>query len=155
MNAILVAPEWEDIRYIVDHMRQKDREEIFATQTSEDSYDFTQRVVHVGNCSWIAKKDGVPVALFGAYPCHPGVWSVFMFATDDFPKVRMLVTRYIKRFMIPAIVKTSGLHLGFCYSLSTHTEAHKWLQYLGAKKEVEMKEWGKNRENFFMFAWRF
>lgn len=155
INARLVNPEWEDIRYIAEHMREEDKKEIFATQYSDDAYDFTQKIASVSNCSWVAKVDDEPVALVGAFPMWPGVWSVFMFATDRFCDVRILVTRHIKRIMIPAIVKSSGLHLGFCHSLSTHTEAHRWLEYLGATKELELKDYGKNKETFFMFAWRF
>jgi len=151
----LFKPEWEDVRHIAEHMRPCDREEIFATQWDDDPAAFTERFCAVAmNFCWVARVDDEPVALIGAVPQHPGVWSVFMFATDRFPEVKILLTRHVKRIIIPTLREDSKAHLAFCYSLDRHTAAHKWLECLGAKRELVIPEFGKNRETFYMFTWR-
>jgi hypothetical protein len=145
---------WEDIHYVATHMRERDRREIFATMWGEDdeklAYDLTWRIANSGEFGWVCGTTR-PVAIVGALPVWPGVWNVFMFATDEFPAVALNLTKLIKMRMIPAL-KESG-HKVFCWSHEGHTQAHKWLEFFGMYKEATVKHYGKNRETFYLYSY--
>src|SRR3546814_12825662 len=82
---------------------------------------------------------------------HPGVWSVLLFATDEFHKIRLSLTKHVKRVMIPALVEV-GAHRAECHSMEGHAEAHAWLELLGAEREGVRPRFGKNGEDFECFS---
>jgi hypothetical protein len=145
---------YEDVLYVAQNMRQADKDEIYATRWNDSAEQLAADAMLVPQMCWTACKDGRPVAAFGAIPIHPGVWTVWMFATDEWPSVALLVTRHIIKKMMPSIKTGSKtFKRGECKSHSLHHVAHRWLEYLGASKESIAYKYGKNGENFFVFAW--
>ncbi|API60531.1 hypothetical protein BSL82_15610 [Tardibacter chloracetimidivorans] len=144
----LSAPK---VRHIVTHMREWDHREIFATSFSEDPDGMVESVMSTGAVSWVAGLKE-PIATWGAAPCWPGVWSLWMFATDDFRQIGLSVTKFIRRTMIPTLW-ADGAHRLECRSMEGHVEAQRWLGALGAQRECTLKRYGKNGDDFHIYTW--
>lgn len=139
---------------VAANMREDDRREIYATRWLDDPEDIANDCHIHRKTGYIAcLDDGKPVAAIGAIEIHPHVWSVWMFATDDFPKIALELTKFAFRHLAPAIRKVGG-HRAECRSIVGHEAAHRWLRFLGAKEEARLSGYGKNGEDFILFAWR-
>lgn len=149
----LADPTLLDVMYVAHHMRDMDRKEIFATRFSDDPDQLAMDVMRWGPTWWVA-GDVKAIAVIGATEVWPGVWSVGMFATDDFHRIGKPLTKWVRKCMIPHI-KSLGIHRGECRSIEGHDSAHRWLEMLGAKREGELKKYGKNGETFFTYVWEF
>lgn len=152
----LASPSLLDVLYITHHMREWDRRELFATRWDEDPDHLAMDVMQRwGEHCWVAGEDRQAIAVIGAMQTWPGMWSVGMFATDDFPRIGLPLTRWVRQVMIPHIVQ-QGVRRGECKSMEGHTMAHRWLELLGAKREGEpLKNYGKNGETFHTYVWEF
>src|SRR3990167_3144441 len=139
--------------HVAENMREWDKKEIYATRWHDSAEGLARDCVRCGAFGWIAAKDDVPIAAVGAVPVHPGVWSVFMFATDDFQQISLSLTKFVIRVIIPAL-KATGAHRAECLSMAGHDDAHRWLEVLGARQEgPPVAGWGKGGEDFVRFVW--
>jgi len=144
-----------DVAYVCRNMRKDDAREIFALQFGNDPDVIAIRVMQNWSIGWVAWNDHLPIAVIGAVEMWPGNWSAGMFATDDFHKIGPLLTRWVRRRMIPAL-RELGMHRAEAKSIEGHDVAHRWLERLGARVEGEpMRNYGKNRETFFTYVWEF
>jgi hypothetical protein len=151
MKATELYPE--GVHYVVERMRSKDRDEVFATQWDEDNSSFANNILRVGDFGFVLHHDdGEPIVCGGAVPMWPGVWSVWMFATDRFDEIAMSTTKFAKRVFFPALEHTNWHRLE-CRSLASHSVAHRWLESLGAYKESETPNYGKAGETFLVYCW--
>lgn len=149
----LVPINLPSLLYIVEHMREWDRREIFATRWSDDEAEYAESIFETcRGYGWIAQVESVPVAFVGGAPTYPNVWSVGMFATDDFPKIGLPFTRFVRNHFIRGLVE-SGAIRAECKSMEGHEAAHRWLEALGAEREAKHLEYGKNGETFFTYCW--
>lgn len=140
----------KDTARVAAKMREIDRREICALHGTDDPVEATsliQFLPHIGVTVW---RDE-PICALGAAFMWPGVVSVFMFATDRWREVALETTRFVRKTLLPAL-RDAGVHRLHCYSLDSHTEAHAWLRYLGADREMPEPEFGKNRENYVLFT---
>ena len=143
----------DGVHHVVHKMRAKDREEIFATQWTDDPFSFSNQVILSGGYGFVLHADdGEPVVCCGASPMWNGVWSVWMFATDRFDEISTSVHRFARRVFFPAL-DAAGWHRLECRSLATHDVAHRWLEVLGAYKETETANYGKAGEAFLVYCW--
>lgn len=138
--------------YVALRLREADAREIYATRWSDDpeALALDAAAAVPGFVCGLER----PIAAIGAVPMYPGVWNVWMFATDEFPRIGVSMTKLMKRVMIPNLQKIGG-HRAECRSIEGHTEAHKWLELLGARREAEHLKAGKNGETFYTYAWVF
>ena len=155
----LANPSLLDVLYVTRNLREWDRRELFATRFDDDPDRLAMDVMGWGPVGWVAGGvvDGreKASAVVGATELWPGMWSVGMFATDDFPKIGLGLTRFVKRRMIPLIVQ-QGIRRGECKSIEGHTEAHRWLEVLGARRDgAALRGYGKGGEPFYTYAWEF
>ena len=148
---ILAPLTFEDVLYVAERMRPWDKKEIYATRWNEDPAELARQCCATGDFGWVAGIER-PIAAVGAVPVHPNVWSVWCFATDEFPRIALSLTRYVKKAMIPALVE-SGAHRAACASIEGHTDAQKWLELLGARRECTHRALGKNGEDFHVYVW--
>lgn len=148
--------EPDAVMFVVNNMREKDQEEIYALRTEKQQMVIANEVLYAsehGGIAFVAHNEaGVPVCVFGGLEKWQNVWDMFMFATDDFDDVAVEVTRFIKKRLIGMILKT-GAHRAECMSLATHSQAHAWLKYFGFERESVAKMYGKNGEDFYCFSW--
>lgn len=145
-------PPYEDVLFVAQNMRERDKDEIYATQWTDSPEELAHNAMHSGAFRWGVYADGVPVAMIGAAPRWPGVWTAWAFGTRDWKHVALTITRHVKRFMFPALLN-HGAHRVDAYALESHTEANKWLKALGATPGKPLAEWGKNGETFVCYSW--
>lgn len=143
--------EYESVLYVADRMRRKDREEIAATREPFDTVALTRDCLAIPHFAWVTGREEAPIAVVGAVPLHPGVWSCWMFATDEFPKIRIGMTKFARHVIVPALAQ-SGCRRAQCLSDEGHVEAHEWLKALGAVEESRMLGYGKSGETFICFV---
>lgn len=150
----MFRPTPEGVAHICRHLRAADAAEIFATRWDDDPDDLADEMLRrpLGLVD-MAVRDAEPVALVGAVPAWPGVWSVLAFGTDKWDKVAVTLTRHVRRFLIPALVG-AGAHRAHCFSAAEHHTAHAWLtRSLGARRGPDLPNFGKNGETFVVFEW--
>lgn len=146
-----------DLLYIARNMRAADKEEIYATRWSDDPNRLVDDCMAVSalptSYTQIAGIER-PIAVFGAVQHWPGVWDVWCFGTDEFPRIGFALTKHIRKVMVPLLINR-GAHRVHCRSLSSHVEAHEWLKNLGARPDEQkfLKAWGRGGEDFLMFEW--
>ncbi|CUW38786.1 protein of unknown function [Magnetospirillum sp. XM-1] len=149
----LAELNYADVLRVAANMREWDKKEIYATMWSDDPMDLAEKtMVTAGAFSWIAGTDR-PIACFGAVNPWPGVWTAWMFATDELPKVGLGLSRFVRNNIIPTLRK-SGSHRIHAYSMVGHTDAHDWLHLLGAEIETTHRGFGRNGEDFHVFVVR-
>lgn len=145
----------ENLIHIARNMRQADRQEIQATRwTGPDGLDgekLAKELQHFSPYAFLAFLDAEPVAVCGGIEMWPGLWSVFMFATDRWEKVALSVTRHVRREMIP-YVSLQGARRLECRSISNHPSAHAWLRSLGFELEAVLPLYGRDGQTFLMFT---
>lgn len=150
-TSLMAAPPFEDILYIMQHLRPFDRVECDSTSFGEEA-SWAALVHNAGSYQWAAYVDGLPVAIFGAAARWPGSWSCWCLGTADFPKVALLLARHIRRVAVPALFD-AGMQRMDCYALADYPEAHKWCRFLGGTAEATLVKWGKNGETFIQYCW--
>jgi len=151
---MLVKPSLPAVLHVARHMREIDRREVFSLRWTDSEEALAEDLMRIGGPAWIATaKDREPVYAFGLAPHRPGVWTVWGFGTDRWPEVMAPVTRFIKRVLLPAML-IDNAHRVDCVSLLDKVAGHRWLEYLGAERESLLKEYGRNREDYFMYVWR-
>ena len=135
-------------------MREADGHEIWATRANEDWRELARDVVRYSRLGAVAAADdGTPVAAIGAVEGWPGVWQVWMFATERWPEAALGATRWAHRWLKPALI-AAGAHRAECRSLAANHATHRWLTSLGAQAEALHPGYGKAAEDFITFAWR-
>lgn len=145
-------PPREDVLFVALNMRPRDREEIFATQWTDDPEEITDAVMRSGAFRWGVYIDGMPVAMIGATPRWPRVWTAWAFGTRDWRHAALTITRHVLRFMKPALIGAGALRID-AYALATHNDANKWLKALGSDPGMPLANWGKNGETFVQYSW--
>jgi hypothetical protein len=151
--------EYEPLLYIVQNMCEKDRHEILATLNEMDPGEANELITQTTldaatkmGIGWIGYRGDEPIAVFGMSMIHSNVAQVWMFTTDRWPLVALSLTRFAKKTIIP-LLQDSGIRRAQCFSMDTHTVAHRRLNMLGATEECNIPNYGKNGESFRLFAW--
>lgn len=149
--------EYGPLLFVIQNMRARDREEIFATHHDygdEQDAVYAQLIMHAAKhgIAWIAYSGREPVAVLGLDLMWPGVGSVWMFATDGWLSVCLGLTRFVRRSIVP-LLTDANLHRIQCWSQDGHSIAHRWLESLGATFETMVPGYGRNGEAFCLFAW--
>lgn len=141
---------WEDVQFVAERMREWDKKEIYATRWTEDPYALTQDVMRHPEFAWTFGIEQ-PIAVLSGWTPWPGYWEVCMFATDEFPRIALSMTKFVKNWVIPRLSEFA--HRVDCRSMEGHIEAQNWLELLGAKRENTLERYGKNQETFFTYRW--
>lgn len=143
----------EMVHHIARNLREWDRREIFATRRDDDPDDLARDALACGRISWVAGKGDEPIAAFGCAPMWHGVWSMWLFATDKFPQIGISVTRLVVRTIVPMMID-AGAHRLEARSMEGHTDAQRWLEVIGAKREGgPLRGFGRDRQDFHVYTW--
>jgi|TARA_R110000823_G_scaffold94861_2_gene207246 hypothetical protein len=153
MNLVEFVPTcYSDVVHIARNMRELDAEEILPLIWGGTPENLAAVVIAAGGLATVALSGGVPVAAYGATQTRPKCWSVWMFATDQWPKVALSVTRRLKTEVIETIYEVGAVRAD-CWSMEGHHVAHRWLEMLGAKYEATLEDYGPTRKNFHCYSW--
>jgi hypothetical protein len=141
------------LRYIVGHLRPRDRREIFALRWNDDEEQLVQEVSAAAGELWrMWAVDSEPVAVNGVVPVRPGVVIAGAFGTPRWRSIIKPMTRWSLDYVIP-ILKQAGFHRGEAYVLSENTDSRRWIELLGGEIEAVLKGFGRQREDFLLYAW--
>lgn len=147
---ILQAPSLDALSYVASNMREWDRREIYATRWSDDPLTLARDSLDVGGLSWVAGLE-FPICAFGAFPMFPGCWAVWLYATDDFDKIGIPLTRHVRKAIIPSLI-SAGVRRVECRSMEGHTFAHRWMESgLKMTREASLDRYGKGGETFHIY----
>lgn len=145
----------QDIYYVALNMRDRDYAEInavsFTNSREELASHFATQLRGRPDilCAWWGDK---PVCVGGFIENRPRTISLALFATDDFPKIGLGLTRFIRKQMFPRLEK-AGVHRIEALSLAGYDSVHAWLRTLGLEQEGgPMKNYGRGGEEFIQFA---
>lgn len=150
--AVLTSPDHDNVRHVVDHLRAADREELFALRDDEDPRRLVAEVMARPEMTWVAWWEKRPAVVLGAVEWRRGVWHVHCFGTDDFGRLALPLTRFVRKTMLPLLFDTFGAHRLTADSLGTHTNAHRWMELCGARREGVRQAHGKGGEDFATYV---
>lgn len=148
------VPVTEDrLRDVVSRMRARDAAEIYALRWTDDPEEVVQALLPLcGDTCWVWERDGIPVSVQGVIPSWPGVWSMFAFGTDEWPRVLLDMTRHAERFIKPMLRRAKARRVE-CRALASHTDSRRWIEALGAHAECVLQHCGRNDETFINYVW--
>tara|TARA_R110002020_G_scaffold132553_1_gene295974 strand:- start:7541 stop:8116 length:576 start_codon:yes stop_codon:yes gene_type:complete len=148
----IIDARYPDVVEIARHMRELDAEEIWPVTYAKTPESLALGTVAGVGLRYVARCGAVPVATWGASQMRPKVVSVWMFATDRWPKVALSVTRHINRVVMPTLIE-AGCVRAECWTHANHHVAHKWLSILGAVREATVEDYGANRVPYHCYSW--
>ena len=141
---------YADAAYVARRMRPGDANEILPLLWGgAEDLALSASAAHYARTAFY---DGKPVAVVGGTQTHPACWQVFMFATNDWPRVALSVTRHVVREMLPAWY-ASGANRAECRSHAAYDWAHRWLEMMGASREAVIPEYGREAETYYQYVW--
>lgn len=142
------------LQHICRNLRAADADELFALRWDDDPDALAKSLAgHANDMMRAVWLDDEPVAVAGALPVWPSVWTVLAFGTDRWDKVTVTLTRHVRRFVIPALYH-AGARRAQCYASAEHHAAHEWLtRSLGARRGPAFEEFGRDGETFVLFEW--
>ena len=153
MSIIKTALAIDPLQHVITHLRPLDRKELFATRGHDSPARAAQEIMTYcapfGVLFWHEEE---PVAAMGFFPMWPGVVSVWAFGSPRWPYVVRAMTRHAINEMVPKLLQ-NGIHRAECRSLSEREDSKRWLIALGARIEGHLEEFGRNREDFTLYAW--
>lgn len=145
----------ENVRHVAERMRASDYREFSALSYASDLPELTALLVRdygehpSGICAYAGDE---PVAVGAMVQGRPNVITLMFFATDDFPKIALPLTRFITKNLFEKY-RAEGVHRIECVSIDGYDEAHRWIKLLGLHHEAVLSGFGKNAEAFHSFAW--
>tara|TARA_R100001594_G_scaffold26371_2_gene51143 strand:+ start:4001 stop:4576 length:576 start_codon:yes stop_codon:yes gene_type:complete len=148
----IIDARYPDVVEIARNMRLSDAEEIWPVTIVKTPETLAVATVAGYGLKYVARYGAVPVATWGATEIRPQVASVWMFATDRWPKVALSVTRHINKTVM-SILMSEGYVRAECWSHDNHHVAHRWLELLGAVREATVEDYGQNRVPYHCYSW--
>ncbi len=142
------------VRHVALNMRDRD----FAEFSAVSPADTREQLAGVLSRSYGGREDvfaiyheQAPVGIAGTIEAWPNVITLLFFATDDFPKVALPVTRFFRRLFDR--YEAAGIHRIQAISLHDYAQTHQWLRLFGLKQETApMLNYGRHGEAFIQFA---
>ena len=147
--------DFESLQYICRNLREKAKQEAIASGWDGNADTLADLFYRAFNND-IAAVGGLenPIYAGGAIEVYPGAWQMWSVATEDFDKIMLSVTKYVRRIMLPKIVRHGAWRIE-ARCIGGDVETQKWMQLLGAKLESTQKGTGKNGEDFLIYVWSF
>lgn len=155
MTAELHALNLRSVEYVTMNMRAADKREIFAQSRFDSEYVVAWHLWTslkdrgLGRVVW---WDGRPAIVAGVVEDWPGVWGCVMYGTDDTRCCVIEAIRYMRKVITEVMEEHEG-HRLYADSRFDHTEAHRLLERLGARREAEMLGFGRDGSTYYRYAW--
>jgi hypothetical protein len=141
------------VRAVARAMRETDRREIFALRADDDAERVAEEACLLSRFGAVARSNGAGIAALGAAETTPGVFEVWLFATDAWPRAAPAVIRWAVAELKPAMLAAGG-HRAQCLSIADRHDAHRLLERFGFRREATLAQRGRRRETFHLYAWR-
>ena len=144
----------DDVLAVALAMRERDYQELLATSAVNSRAELAHVLAaRYGDRSdvLVGRANGAPVCIGGTIAPWPGVISLLFFATPEFPKIGLTITRWISKDLFPRYFD-AGVRRIQATSLDGYDEVHRWLAALGLEREAVLPAFGRNGEDFVQFA---
>ena len=142
---------FDDVRFLAINLRPEDRLELSVTRDLRRYEDLAWSAAF---SRWrkVAIVERQPVFAFGAneIPHEPRV-HVWGFGSVDAVQALKPVTRYIKKLMVPEILR-SGVIEAQAVSHPANAVSHRWLTFLGFRLKATITGVGVRKEDMFLFT---
>jgi hypothetical protein len=150
----LSDPTIEQVRFLMNNLRDEDVREISASRASEDREDWTVLNFYRPGWKTLFLKDGEPIALLVFHSEVPRIWYAFLVATPRIIEIRKFLIKHIRKIMLPALFEDMNARLLFTHSIAWREHSKHWLQFWGGVKENTLKGFGKGGEDVDVFCLR-
>lgn len=141
------------VAFVMANLRAADRLEVLATVP--DPFDAATHARHACAASEFGAvvygPDGRPAVAMGATPIWPGVWSVWLLATDAWPACWRATFRWAAR-MIPACMRRANAHRVQVFAACDNPAAAALLKRLGFRREGIARRFGRGGQDFGLWA---
>nr|WP_319485675.1 hypothetical protein [uncultured Cohaesibacter sp.] len=154
MSRVVIKPATRrDLSFVAANLSDEDQAEIHCQMDKPDNRLIAE-MAYQGSPLWryVAWLDGQPVLAFGVGLMHSRLGLAWAWGTARKLRAFPEATRFMLDVVKPACVD-SGINRIHADTLSTHTNAHKWLERLGAHREAVMPSLGLGGETFYRYAW--
>ena len=147
-----------DLCFTAANARDIDKREIIAsgprnmTEAGWITWDGIEQWNGVGWCVWI---DGSPEYAFGFTPqgpLMPHLLSAWGWGSEK-TSLAMPEMSYFAREKLIGFLDIMGAVRIEARSLKEHLSSHRWLEWIGFRKECDLPQWGKDREDFVQYTW--
>jgi hypothetical protein len=133
--------DWDEARMLVSH----DNRWMLAW----NSYHF---ILNNGRAQ-VAWHNGRPAGMCAFTENWTGVWQVWSFGTDDYPKVAIELARWFRREAREILSVCKGIRLQ-CDSRIGHPDAHRYIRAFGGQPEgPPMASYGKDGSAYQRYVW--
>ena len=149
---MITQATWPDVLHVATHMRADDLAEVMATRWSDDPHDFAADCMRLPGVRLVARTDdGEPVAVGGVANWIPGVGQAWLVGTEGVGLAGVEIAHACRK-SIETLFETGTIHRIQAFSAATHKRAHRWLRFIGLREESRLPMYGKNGEEFIIFA---
>ena len=142
------------LEHVARHMRKTDVAEFCAinpVDTADELADL-MLVRYAGRHDTYAALGDQPIAFGAMVEARPNVATLLFFATDEFPRIVLPITRFIRNNLFPTY-RQHGVHRIECVAIDGYSDSHRWIELLGLKREALLRGYGKHGETFHQFSW--
>lgn len=151
----IISLSLRDCCYVAANIRQEDWDECRCQLDDENKFALAN-VCYFGTSEhlmWCAYLDNQPVTVFGIAKTGPTLGQVWLFSTRRVRRVFPTLLRFMDTEVRNAAIK-DGLRRIEIRALETHEFVKKgWMNSIGAIDVMPLPQYGKNGEDFRLYAW--
>lgn len=138
--------------YVLANLRDHDAAEIMPLVAGPERLQGLADALCTGHTlGAVFLHEDVPAAAIGANPQQPGVWGVWMAATEAWPHVWRQVVRYARGDLERGL-RERGVRRVQANSLVSHPEAGRMLQWLGFQREGRARGFGSQGQDYYLWS---
>lgn len=143
-----------DVSFIAGNLRENDKTEVLCQLPASITQQQIGYICTRPGSSFVAYLDGKPVMVFGFDPMTlaGNALNAWAFGTKDSHKVIHSITLWIRDYLLRDWINQGVTRLE-ARSYAGHIEAHRWLKSAGAIEEGPLHDYGRDGEQFILFAW--
>lgn len=143
--------ERDGARYVCRNLRHESAREVFAAYGDIARDHLAERLFHeTGPHSFVFSEER-DIYIGGAIPVSADTYQFWGLATPEFHKIVRPLTKWIRRVLIPDLVKMGAKRLN-SYMLDGQPKVAGWLKLLGGEQESALQI---NGASFVSFCWKF
>jgi hypothetical protein len=148
-----------DLCYTAAVATEIDKEEILASgprSLTECGYLTWEAIEQWGGVGWTVWIDDNPEFSFGFTPQSafmPHLLSAWAWGSEKKHLCMPEINRWGKAQLVFVHLDGMGCTRIEARSLHNNTDAHRWLEWVGFKKDCDLPEWGKDRKRFVQYRW--
>ncbi len=145
---------YDDILWILHHMRPHDRTEILATEFDDNLNRIAQK--YAANCdiSFVfTSEDNKPIALLAGSTLWPHMMQIGFIATDEWSKIAFSVSLFLFKIK-DKWLNFQDIRQLFCFALNKEKSIIRWLKWLGFTEKCCLENMGKHQEDFTFLTYQ-